>query len=83
MTLPEIQAESDYRWLERAGMTAGDKELTEEQRRAISKEILEFENTERAKLITHQNEDQPSIPKDNNGPDKPRRNSLFAEWAKH
>lgn len=51
MTVAEITAEADHRWMERAGILAGDrKELTEQERTIASKEANDFENQERAKL---------------------------------
>lgn len=56
MNLIDIQAESDFRWQERAAILAGDrKELTELERQIANKEANEFEKQERAKL-TYEND---------------------------
>jgi hypothetical protein len=52
MTTVEIIAEADYRWHERAGIYAGSRELTEQERELVNKEILAFENAERTKEHT-------------------------------
>lgn len=62
MTTSEITAEADYRWMERAGIYAENRELTEQERVLISREILVFENQERAKPDT-QNESKQPTPK--------------------
>ncbi len=62
MTTSEITAEADYRWQERAGIYAGNRELTEQEKVLINREILAFQNQERAKTDT-QNESKPQIPK--------------------
>jgi len=50
MTTAEITAEADYRWMERAGVLAGDRKvLTETERMIASKEAIDFENAERVK----------------------------------
>lgn len=49
MTLQEIQAEADYRWIERAGIYAGNRPLTEQERKLIQEEIQKFEESERKK----------------------------------
>jgi hypothetical protein len=52
MTTAEITAEADYRWLERAGIYAEGRELTEQERVLVNKEISAFEQTERLKTYT-------------------------------
>lgn len=75
MTPQEIQAEADYRWLERAGIYAGSRELTEHERKLVTQEIHAFEDTERHRktIETTQNdiethyEDQSQISPGNPG----------------
>jgi hypothetical protein len=43
----DIQAESDHRWQERAGIYAGDRELTDHERMLVNQEVQAFENKER------------------------------------
>jgi len=54
MTTAEITAEADHRWMERAGIYAGERPLTEQERMLCSAEALAFENAER--LRNTQNE---------------------------
>lgn len=62
MTTADITSEADYRWQERAGIYAGNRELTEQERVLTSREILAFENQERSKPDT-QNESKQPTPK--------------------
>jgi hypothetical protein len=47
MTPSDLQSESDYRWLERAGIYAGERKLTEHERMLVNQEVQAFENKER------------------------------------
>lgn len=49
MTFQEIQTEADHRWIERAGIYAGDRPLTEQERKLVQDEIKQFEETEKLK----------------------------------
>lgn len=68
MTFQEIQAEADYRWIERAAIYAGNRPLTEQERKLVTQEIQAFEDTERHKINTETHyEDQSQIPPGNAG----------------
>jgi len=54
MNRDDIQKESDYRWIERAAILAGDRKLTDEERRLVNEEILAFEKEQYAQIKTQE-----------------------------